>query len=75
MYQNDFGKGIEYQPIVGNTFPIWLTELIQYYANVNNVRLCPTADTPTIQNVAVRPGRAGHCRQLLGVVADGDGEQ
>ncbi len=64
MYQNDFGKGIEYQPIVGNTFPIWLTELIQYYANVNNVRLCPTADTPTIQNVAVGQdvqGTAANC--------------
>src|SRR5262245_23511735 len=39
MYQTDTGKAIEY-PTGGS---LWMRTLIQYHANVNAVRLCPSA--------------------------------
>src|SRR5437016_5489743 len=45
MYANDFGKGL---PYLNKTADIWLPLLIDNYAQVNDVRLCPVAtDVPT----------------------------
>jgi len=43
MYQNDFGKGVEYDNPGGL---LWMETLIQYYSNVRTVRLCPAAPEP-----------------------------
>src|SRR5579872_4095035 len=39
MYQTDFRKGIEY----GDVNLLWMKTLIDYYAAVNTIRLCPSA--------------------------------
>jgi prepilin-type N-terminal cleavage/methylation domain-containing protein len=57
MYQTDFGKGIEYESI-------WLTVLVQYYASVNGVRLCPVANQSSPPNPAngdALQGTAANC--------------
>jgi prepilin-type N-terminal cleavage/methylation domain-containing protein len=57
MYQTDYGKGIDYQAI-------WLTVLVQYYASVNGVRLCPAAnqsDPPNPGNGDTLAGTAANC--------------
>jgi prepilin-type N-terminal cleavage/methylation domain-containing protein/prepilin-type processing-associated H-X9-DG protein len=41
MYQQDFGKAIEYNSI--NV--LWMKTLIDYQSQVASIRLCPTADT------------------------------
>jgi len=38
MYQSDFGKGVEY-----DWTSLWMKTLIDYYASVAAVRLCPSA--------------------------------
>ena len=40
MYQGDFGKGIEWH---NNAGLLWMETLINYYAQVRMVRLCPSA--------------------------------
>src|SRR5262247_945006 len=47
MYQQDFGGGINYG-LIDN---LWMETLIQHYAKVNAIRLCPSASEP------VRPQR------------------
>src|SRR6266496_1544760 len=43
MYQQDSGSAIGY----GKIENLWMETLIQHYANVNAVRLCPSAPQPT----------------------------
>ena len=40
MYLNDIGKTIPYQQ-PGETYDLWMKKLINYYAAVNKVRVCP----------------------------------
>jgi prepilin-type N-terminal cleavage/methylation domain-containing protein/prepilin-type processing-associated H-X9-DG protein len=42
MYQNDFGKAISY----GAASSLWMQTLIESYASVNAIRLCPVATEP-----------------------------
>lgn len=44
MYQTDYGKAINYTS-VGD---LWMETLIDYHAQVNKVRLCPTASQPVV---------------------------
>ncbi len=42
MYVNDTGKTMPYQS-PGETYDLWMKKLINYYAAVNKVRICPVA--------------------------------
>ena len=44
MYVSDFGKGLPYYPDDPSYYgTLWMGTLIRYHAQVNQVRLCPTA--------------------------------
>lgn len=46
MYINDCGKTMPYQQ-PGETYDLWMKKLINYYAGVNKVRICPTGAEET----------------------------
>jgi prepilin-type N-terminal cleavage/methylation domain-containing protein len=46
MYSSDFSKFIEYSSAGGNA-DLWMAVLLSYQANVDKVRVCPTANAPT----------------------------
>ena len=50
MYVNDFGKALPYSnPLQPNT--LWMGVLINYHAQVNKVRVCPSApERPPLRN-------------------------
>jgi prepilin-type N-terminal cleavage/methylation domain-containing protein len=56
MYQNDNGKGIGYT----SENELWMSTLLQNYANVNAVRLCPIAQDVTTTGGENPPGDAAH---------------
>jgi len=41
MYLNDYGKTLPYDP--GGGFALWMQTLTNYHAQVNQVRVCPSA--------------------------------
>ncbi len=45
MYLNDYGKTLPYDP--GGGFALWMQTLINYHAQVNKVRVCPSAPEKT----------------------------
>ncbi len=56
MYQTDTGKSIDYTL----TSTLWLKSLMDYYAKVDKVRLCPTASKRTGRPAGAWDGDAGN---------------
>ena len=55
MYMNDFGKTIPYAATGGGDEDLWMKVLVNNYAKVDSVRVCPSAPEVTAKKRNARP--------------------